>query len=51
MAMKDEEWEFLDRKALGTIQICMEMTMSFNILKEKTTEDLMNALDKLYEKL
>jgi hypothetical protein len=49
-SMKDEEWEILDRKALGTIRLCLEASMAFNISKEKTTEDLMKALDKLYEK-
>ena len=50
MTMKDEEWEALDRKALGTIRLCLETSMDFNISKEKTMKDLMDALDKLYEK-
>jgi hypothetical protein len=50
MAMKDEEWEVLDRKALGTIQLSLAASMAFNISKEKTTKELMDALDKLYEK-
>ena len=33
--MKDEEWEVLDRKALGTIQLCLDSSVAFNILKEK----------------
>jgi hypothetical protein len=49
-AMKDEEWEVLDRKALGMIWLSLEASMAFNILKEKTTKELMDALDKLYEK-
>ena len=49
-AMKDEEWEVLDRKALGTIRMSMEALVDFNISKEKTTSELMDALDKLYEK-
>jgi hypothetical protein len=48
--MKDEEWEVLDIKALGTIQLSLEMSTTFNISKEKTTKELMDALDKLYEK-
>ena len=36
-AMKDEEWEVLDRKALGTIRLCLDSSVAFNILKEKTT--------------
>jgi hypothetical protein len=49
-AMKDEEWEILDRKALGTIRLSLAASVAFNILKEKTTKDLMDTLAKLYEK-
>jgi hypothetical protein len=48
--MKDEEWEVLDRKALGTIWLCLAALVAFNISKEKTMKDLMKALAKLYEK-
>ena len=48
--MKDEEWEVLDRKPLGTIRLCMASSVAFNILKEKTTEGVMSALAKLHEK-
>jgi hypothetical protein len=50
MAMKDEEWEVLDRKALGTIWMSLAVLMAFNISKEKTMKELMDALAKLYEK-
>jgi hypothetical protein len=33
MSMKDEEWEILDRKELGTIRMCLEASEDFNILK------------------
>ena len=33
--MKDEEWEVLDRKALGTIQMFLAPSVAFNISKEK----------------
>ena len=49
-SMKNEEWEILDRKALGTIRLCLAASIAFNISKEKTTVDLINALAKLYEK-
>ena len=49
-AMKDWEWGVLDRKALGTIQLCLASSVAFNILKEKTTEGVMSALSKLYKK-
>jgi hypothetical protein len=50
IAMKDEEWEILDRKALGTIRMSLAASVAFNISKEKTMKDLMDALAKLYEK-
>jgi hypothetical protein len=49
-AMKDEEWDILGRKALGTIWLSLAALVAFNISKEKTTKDLMDALAKLYEK-
>ena len=48
--MTDEEWEFLDRKALGTIRLCLAPSIAFKISKEKATVYLINALAKLYEK-
>jgi hypothetical protein len=50
MAMKDKEWDFIDRKALGTIRLSMAASVAFNILKEKTMTELMDTLAKLYEK-
>jgi hypothetical protein len=50
MDMKDEEWEVLDRKTLGTIRLCLAASVTFNISKEKSTEDLMKAFARLYEK-
>jgi hypothetical protein len=49
-AMKDKEWEILDRKALGTIRLSLAVLVAFNISKEKTTKVLMDILDKFYEK-
>jgi hypothetical protein len=49
MAVKDKEWEVLDRKELGTISLSLAASMAFNILKEKTMKELMDALAKLYE--
>ena len=49
-AMKDEEWEVLDRKTLGTIRMCLASSVAFNISKENTMEGVMSALAKLYEK-
>jgi hypothetical protein len=50
MTMKEEEWEVLDRKELGTIRLSLEASMAFNISKEKTMKELMDALDTMYEK-
>jgi hypothetical protein len=50
VAMKDEECEILNRKALGTIQLSLVASLVFNISKEKTTKGLMDMLAKLYEK-
>jgi mannose-6-phosphate isomerase class I len=49
-AMKEEEWEILDRKDLGMIRLILASSVAFNSLKEKTTTNLMDALAKLYEK-
>jgi hypothetical protein len=48
--MKDEEWEVLDKKALGKIWLSLAASVAFNILKEKTMKEMMDALDKVYEK-
>ena len=48
--MKDEEWEVLDRKELGTIRLSLAMSVAFNISKEKTMKEMMDALAKLSEK-
>jgi hypothetical protein len=49
-SMKDQEWEVLDKKALGMIQMCHGMLVAFNISKEKRMKDPMKELAKLYEK-
>ena len=49
-AMRDEEWEILDRKPLGMIRLSLAASMAFNISKENTTKELTDTLAKLYEK-
>ena len=49
-AMSDEDQDILDRKALGTIQLCLAQLVTFNITKEKTMKELMETLARLYEK-
>jgi hypothetical protein len=41
---------FLDRNALGTIQMSLTASVAFNISKKNTKNKLMDTLDKLYEK-
>ena len=48
--MTDKEWNLLDRKALGTIRLCLAASVTFNTSKETTTEGLIKVLEKLYEK-
>ena len=49
-AMTDVEWGILDRTALETVQLYLAASVAFNISKETTTEGLIKALEKLYEK-
>ena len=46
----DDEWEFLDQKALGAIWLSLTSIIAFNISREKMTQDLIMALSKMYEK-
>ncbi|KAK9133630.1 hypothetical protein Scep_013158 [Stephania cephalantha] len=48
--MDDKAWEILDRKALGAIRLSLSPSVAFNISKEKTTQDVMKALTRMYEK-
>lgn len=49
-SMLDLEWQILDMKALGSIHLCLAMSVEFNISKETTTLGLMTTLDKICEK-
>ena len=49
-AIKEEDWNLLDRQALGVIQLTLSRNVAFNIAKEKTTAGLMAALSNMYEK-
>ena len=49
-SMTMEEWVVLDRTALGLIRLSLSSSVAFNIVNEKTTVDLMEALEKMYEK-
>jgi hypothetical protein len=50
VTMKDEEWDVLKRKALGTIQLFPIALVAFNISKETTIKYPRKEFDKLYEK-
>ena len=48
--MKAEEWALLDRQVLGVIRLTLSRSAAYNVVKEKTTTDLMKALSGMYEK-
>ncbi|RVW19901.1 Retrovirus-related Pol polyprotein from transposon TNT 1-94 [Vitis vinifera] len=49
-SMKAEEWVLLDRHVLGVIRLTLSRSIAHNVVKEKTTADLMKALSGMYEK-
>ncbi|RVW20652.1 Retrovirus-related Pol polyprotein from transposon TNT 1-94 [Vitis vinifera] len=49
-SMKAEEWALLDRQVLGVIRLTLSRSVAHNVVKEKTTTDLMKALSGMYEK-
>lgn len=48
--MTQEEWNLLDRQALGVIRLTLAKNVAFNIVNEKTTVGLMKTLSDMYEK-
>ncbi|VFQ95516.1 unnamed protein product [Cuscuta campestris] len=48
--MSDADWAGLDRKAMSVIRLSLTKNVAFNILKEKTTKGIMEALSNMYEK-
>ena len=46
--MEEEEWSLLDRQVLGVIQLTLTRSVAHNVMKEKTTVDLMKALSSMY---
>ena len=49
-AMKAKEWALLDRQVLGVIRLTLSRSVAHNVVKEKTTANLMKALSGMYEK-
>ena len=47
--MTNEDQEILDKKAKGSIRLCLTPLVTFNIKKVKTMEELMETLVKLHE--
>ena len=45
--MKDEDWNLLDRQVLGVIRLTLSRSIAHNVVKEKTTMDLMKKLFNL----
>ena len=48
--MEEEKWCVLERQVLGVIRLTLTRLVEHNIVKEKTTADLMKALSSMYEK-
>ena len=48
--MKDEEWALLNRQVLEVIRLTLSRSIAHNVVKEKTTVDLIEALSAMYEK-
>ena len=49
--IKDENWNLLGRQILRVIRLILLRSVLHNVVKEKTTMDLMKALPGIYEKL
>ena len=48
--MKAEEWALLDKQVLRVIRLTLSRSVAHNVVKEKTTADLIKALSGMYEK-
>lgn len=44
------DWDLLDRQVLGVIRLTLSRSVAHNVIKEKTTAELMTALSGMYEK-
>ena len=49
--MKAEECALLDKQVLGVIRLTLSRSVAHNVVKKKTTADIMKALSNMYEKL
>ena len=48
--MKDEDWNLFDKQVLGVIRLTLPRSVANNVVKEKSTVNLMKALSSMYEK-
>ena len=49
MAMSDEDWKKLDRKAKSTIRLCVSGSVVLNVSREATVKTLWDKLGTLYQ--
>ena len=49
-SMMAGEWALLDKQVLRVIRLTLSRSVAHNVVKEKTTADLMKALSGMYEK-
>ena len=49
-SMSTANWTLLDRQVLGVIRLTLSRSVAHNVIKEKTTKELMAALSGMYEK-
>ena len=45
--MKDEEWALFDRQVLEVIRLTLSRSIAHNVVKEKTTSNLIKALSDM----
>ena len=50
-SMTEEKWKLKDHQALGLIWLTLSRNVTFNIVKDKTTSDLLKALSNIYENI
>ena len=48
--MEQEDWDLLDRQALGVVRLSLAKNVAYNIVNERTTFGLIKALSNMYEK-
>jgi hypothetical protein len=49
-SVKPEDWDLLDRQALGVVRLSLAKNVAYNVVNEKTTYGCLEALSNMYEK-